>query len=49
MMTLGSIFASYIGGLLLDTSTPKFTLLVGVIVSAVGTLIMLGAIQPTEK
>lgn len=48
MMTLGSIFASYIGGLLLDTSSPKFTLLVGVIVSAVGTLIMLGAIQTTE-
>lgn len=47
MMTLGSIFASYIGGLLLDTSTPGFTLLVGVIVSAVGTLIMLGAIQTT--
>ena len=49
MMTLGSIFASYIGGLLLDTSTPEFTLLVGVIVSAVGTLIMLGAIQTTEN
>lgn len=49
MMTLGSIFASYIGGLLLDTSTPKFTLLVGVIVSAVGTLIMLGSIQTTER
>lgn len=49
MMTLGSIFASYIGGLLLDTSTPGFTLLVGVIVSAVGTLVMLGAIQTTEN
>lgn len=49
MMTLGSIFASYIGGLLLDTSTPGFTLLVGVIVSAVGTLIMLVAIQTTEN
>ena len=49
MMTLGSIFASYIGGLLLDPSTPGFTLLVGVIVSAVGTLIMLGAIQTTEN
>lgn len=49
MMTLGSIFASYIGGLLLDTSTPGFTLLVGVMVSAVGTLIMLGAIQTTEN
>ncbi len=49
MMTLGSIFASYIGGLLLDTSTPGFTLLVGVMVSAVGTLIMLCAIQTTEN
>lgn len=49
MMTLGSIFASYIGGLLLDTSTPGFTLLVGVIVSAVGTLIMLVAIQTTDN
>ncbi len=49
MITLGSIFASYIGGLLLDSSTPKFTLLIGVIVSAVGTLIMLGAIQTTEN
>lgn len=49
MLTLGSIFASYIGGLLLDTSTPKFTLLVGVIVSAVGTLILLLSIQTTKK
>lgn len=48
MMTLGSIFASYIGGLLLDTSTPKITLLVGVIVSAVGTLIMLCSIETTK-
>ena len=49
MITLGSIFASYIGGLLLDTSTPKYTLLIGVIVSVAGTLIMLGAIQTTES
>ncbi len=49
MITLGSIFASYIGGLLLDTSTPRFTLFVGVIVSAVGTLIMLCAIQTTKN
>lgn len=48
MMTLGSIFASYIGGLLLDTSTPKITLLVGVIVSAVGTFIMLCSIETTK-
>ncbi len=49
MITLGSIFASYIGGLLLDSSTPRFTLFVGVIVSAVGTLIMLCAIQTTKS
>ncbi len=49
MMTLGSIFASYIGGLLLDSSTPHFTLLVGVIVSAAGTLIMLCAIRTTKS
>ncbi len=49
MITLGSIFASYIGGLLLDSSTPHFTLLVGAIVSAVGTLIMLCAIQTTNN
>ncbi len=47
MLTLGSIFASYIGGLLLDTSTPEFTLLVGVIISAVGTLMLLMSIQTT--
>ena len=48
MITLGSIFASYTGGLLLDSSTPRFTLFVGVIVSAVGTLIMLCAIRTTK-
>lgn len=49
MMALGSIFASYFGGLLLDSSSPSFTLLVGVIVSAVGTLVMLFAIQTTKR
>ncbi len=49
MITLGSIFASYTGGLLLDTSTPRFTLFVGVVVSAAGTLIMLCAIQTTNN
>ena len=48
MITLGSIFASYIGGLLLDNSSPSFTLLTGVIVSAAGTLVMLFAIQKTK-
>lgn len=49
MLALGSIFASYIGGLLLDATTPKFTLLVGVIISAVGTFILLASIQTTDK
>lgn len=49
MITLGSIFASYFGGLLLDSATPEFTLLVGAIVSAVGTLIMMCAIQTTKR
>lgn len=48
MITLGSIFASYIGGLLLDSTSPSFTLLAGVIVSAAGTLVMLPAIQKTR-
>jgi hypothetical protein len=48
MITLGSIFASYLGGLLLNNSSPSFTLLTGVIVSAAGTLVMLFAIQKTE-
>ncbi len=48
MMTLGSIFASYLGGLLLDKSSPSFTLLIGVIVSAAGTLIMLFSIEKTK-
>lgn len=48
MITLGSIFSSYIGGLLLDNLSPSFTLLTGVIVSAAGTLVMLFAIQKTN-
>lgn len=49
MMTLGSIFASYFGGLLLDIASPHFTLFIGVIVSAIGTIVMLGAIQTTSE
>lgn len=48
MITLGSVFASYFGGLLLDASTPQFTLLTGVIVSAAGTIVMLFAIEKTD-
>lgn len=49
MLTLGSIFASYLGGLLLDTHGTHFTLLTGVIVSAVGTLVLLLSIQTTRN
>lgn len=49
MLTLGSIFASYFGGLLLDTRGTQFTLLTGVIVSAVGTFVLLLSIQTTKN
>ena len=45
MITLGNIFASLIGGRLLDSGGASFTLLVGVIVSGLGTIIMLPAIK----
>lgn len=48
-ITLGSIFAGYFGGMLLDSYGVSFTLLVGVIVSAVGTLIALPAIVSYKK
>jgi len=48
VITLGSIFASYCGGLLLDRFGVWETLLCGLLVSAVGTLITLFSIQKTE-
>lgn len=48
VIALGSIFSGYVGGLLLDTTSPSFTLLVGLIASAVGTLIALLGIQKTK-
>lgn len=48
-ITLGSIFAGYFGGFLLDGYGVSFTLLVGVIVSAVGTLITVPAIASYKK
>lgn len=43
-ITLGSVFAGYFGGLLLDRYDVGTTLLVGVIVSAVGTAVALPAL-----
>lgn len=48
-ITLGSIFAGYFGGYLLDGYGVGTTLLVGVIVSAVGTLITVPAIVSYKK
>ncbi len=48
-ITLGSVFAGFVAGLLLDGYGPDFTLLVGVIVSAVGTLIAVPAVVSYKK
>ena len=47
MFTLGSIFASYLGGYMLDNIGAKSTLLVGTAVAAVGAAIILPAVQKT--
>lgn len=44
-ISLASIFASMIGGALLDSVGAKSALFIGIIVSAAGTLVMLGAIE----
>lgn len=49
MITLGNIFASLIGGSLLDSNGASFTLLVGVLVSGLGTVIILPSIENTGK
>ena len=48
-ITLGSVFAGYFGGLLLDGCSVETTLLVGVIVSAVGTAVAVPAIAGEKK
>ena len=48
-ITLGSVFAGYFGGLLLDGCSVETTLLVGVIVSAVGTAVAVPAIAGKKK
>ncbi|MEA4946232.1 MAG: MFS transporter [Oscillospiraceae bacterium] len=45
--TLGSIFASLLGGVMFDTIGPSMTLLVGAGFSAVGSVIAVAAIVPT--
>ena len=48
VISMASIFASIIGGILLDGAGAKPALLVGVIVSAAGTFVMLGAIEKAK-
>ena len=38
-LTLGSVFGTVFGGFLLDVSTPKTMLLVGIVISAIGSII----------
>lgn len=38
-LTLGSVFGTVLGGFLLDVSTPKTMLLIGIVISAIGSII----------
>ena len=48
VISMASIFASLIGGVLLDGAGAKTALLVGVLVSAAGTLVMMVAIEKAK-
>ena len=48
VISMASIFASLVGGALLDSAGAKATLLVGVLVSAAGTFVMMFAIQKAK-
>lgn len=48
VISMASIFASIIGGILLDSAGAKAALLVGVLVSAAGTFVMMFAIQKAK-
>ena len=48
VISMASIFASIIGGILLDGAGAKPALLVGVLVSAAGTFVMMFAIQKAK-
>ena len=38
-LTLGSVFGTVFGGFLLDVATPKTMLLIGIVISAIGSII----------
>ena len=48
VISMASIFASLIGGVLLDGAGAKTALLVGVLVSAAGTFVMMVAIEKAK-
>lgn len=48
MFTLGSVFASYFGGYMLDTLSIPNTLMVGTIVAAAGALIIIPSVEKTK-
>ena len=48
VISMASIFASLVGGALLDSAGAKAALLVGVLVSAAGTFVMMFAIQKAK-
>ncbi len=48
MITLGSIFASYLGGYMLDNLSVSSTLMVGTVVASVGFLLILPSVEKTE-
>ena len=47
-LTLGSVFGTVFGGLLLDVTTPKTMLLIGIVVSALGSIIACLSVELVE-
>jgi PPP family 3-phenylpropionic acid transporter len=48
-MTAAGVFASLLGGFMIDAVGPSMTLLIGAIVSAIGTGVMIYALRPQQK
>lgn len=48
MITLGSVFASYLGGYMLDNISVSSTLMVGTIVASIGALIIIPSVEKTK-
>lgn len=48
-MTAAGVFASLLGGFMIDAVGPSTTLLIGAIVSAIGTGVMIYALRPQQK